>query len=208
MQYLKAIIFDLGGVILNIDYNKTSKAFKDAGVSNIDEMYSQKNADALFQNLEEGKISEEHFFNSIREVSGTNLTNKQITQCWNSMLLDFRADTLASIKKLRPRYKVFLLSNTNSIHLRQFYKIHSSLPDDQEFEDYFDAVYYSHLIGFRKPDAAAYQFVLEKNQLNANECLFIDDSYQNIEGAQRAGFQTVFLTSEMRVEQLDLSNYK
>lgn len=203
MENVKAIIFDLGGVILNIDYNKTSNAFKEAGVLQIDEMYSPKTADALFQNLEEGKVTEEAFFNSIRKESGTSLSDEQITACWNSMLLDFRTSTLSFIKTLRPRYKVFLLSNTNSIHLRHFYKIHEGL-QDQPFEAYFDAVYYSHLIGLRKPGTAAYQFVLEKNNLHAEECLFIDDLYQNIEGAKQAGLQTVLLNSEMLVEGLDI----
>ena len=203
MQNSKAIIFDLGGVILNIDYNKTSEAFKKAGVKNIDDMYSQKTADKLFQNLEEGKISEAEFYNSIRAVSGMALKDEEITKAWDAMLLDFRKETLDYIKTLRPKYKVYLLSNTNSIHLRQFYKIYEQLNREHSFEDLFDAVYFSHLIGLRKPDAAAYQYVLENNNLEAEECVFIDDSYQNIEGARTAGLQTFFLTSEMRVE-LDL----
>ena len=142
MQTLKAIIFDLGGVILNIDYSKTSLAFKEAGVLNIDEMYSQKSADALFQDLEVGKISEENFFHSIRKSSGTALSNEQITHAWDAMLLDFRTETLDFISTLRPEYKVYLLSNTNGIHLRQFYNIYKELGRQGHFEDLFDGVYF------------------------------------------------------------------
>ena len=202
MNNLKAVIFDLGGVILNIDYTKTSEAFKQAGVLDIDTMYSQKSADLLFQNLETGMISEKDFFDSLR-AHAPHLTDAEIINAWNAMLLDFRTETLDFIKTLRPKYKVYLLSNTNSIHLRQFYKIYEQLKRGHSFEDLFDAVYFSHLIGLRKPDAAAYQYVLENDNLDAEECVFIDDSYQNIEGARTAGLQTFFLTSEMRVE-LDL----
>jgi putative hydrolase of the HAD superfamily len=202
MQSRKAIIFDLGGVILNIDYNKTSEAFKKAGVQNIDDMYSQKTADMLFRNLEEGKITEAAFFNSLRAVSGIALSDQQITEAWNSMLLDFRKETLDFITTLRPRYKVYLLSNTNSIHLREFYNIYKRLERDELFEELFDAVYYSHLIGYRKPDAAAYQYVLEKNLLKAEECVFVDDSFQNIEGARLAGLEAIFLAAGERVERL------
>lgn len=204
MPHINAIIFDLGGVILNIDYNKTSQAFKNAGVTMIDEMYSQRAADLLFQNLEIGKISEEEFFNSIRNVSGTSLSNDQVVAAWDAMLLDFRTGTLNHIKTLRPKYKVYLLSNTNSIHLRQFYKIYEQQNPGGQFEDLFDAVYYSHKIGCRKPDVAAYQYVIEANDLKAEECLFIDDSIQNINGAKLAGLQTLFLNAEMRVEDLPM----
>lgn len=204
MQNINSIIFDLGGVILNIDYNKTSEAFKNLGVINIDEMYSQSSANQLFQNLEEGKISEIEFFDSIREESGIILTNEEIINAWNKMLLSICKETLGYIKTLRSKYKVYLLSNTNTIHLKQFYHIYDQTIGKEPFDSLFDATYYSHLIGIRKPKAAAYEYVIDKNDLKVNECVFIDDSIQNIEGAKLAGLNTIFFTSEMRVATLGL----
>ena len=204
MQNLKAIIFDLGGVILNIDYNKTLEAFCELGVVDFDEMYTQKSANPLFEKLEVGKVTNAQFFDEMRSAAGRHLSDLQITKAWNAMLLDFRLDTLTFIENLRPRYKVFLLSNTNSIHLDAFYKTYANQIGTKPFEELFDGAYYSHQIGFRKPDSAAYQFVIEKNKLKSEECLFIDDSYQNIEGANLAGLNTIYLTPAMKVERLDL----
>ena len=203
MQPLKAIIFDLGGVILNIDYNKTSAAFKAAGVKNIDEMYSQKVANQLFEDLETGKVTQTQFYDEIRNSGMVELTNQQIKKAWDAMLLDFREETLLFIASLKSKYKIFLLSNTNSIHLSRFYEIYDSMKRQSTFESLFDEIYYSHLIGARKPDLAAYQYVIDRNNLNAGECLFIDDSIQNIEGARLAGLNAIQLTSEMKVEELD-----
>lgn len=204
MQQFTSIIFDLGGVILNIDFSKTSSAFKKAGVADIDQMYSQESANELFRNLEVGKITEDQFCEAIRNVSGTKLANKSIVDAWNALLLDFRVETINYIKLLRTKYKLFLLSNTNSIHYREFYKIYEKTMETESFDALFQKTYYSHLIGYRKPDVSAFQYVLEDNSLSAEECLFIDDTIHNIEGAKRAGLNTIFLNPEMRVEELGL----
>ena len=95
MQKTEAIIFDLGGVILDIDYNLTRTAFEKLGVRNFDEMYSQSSADMLFRNLETGKISEENFYNEMNKCTGLQLSPAEIKQAWNAMLLNFREESLA-----------------------------------------------------------------------------------------------------------------
>ncbi len=204
MQNIKAIIFDLGGVLLNIDFKKVSDAFKVIGVNTFDEMYSQSKVDMLFENLEIGKVSEEEFCNAINNHSGKSILSNDITTAWNSILLDFRMESLAHLKTLKNKYKLFLLSNTNSIHLEAFNKIFDKSIGQATFNSFFDKTYYSHEIGLRKPDAAAYLYVLNENDLLPQETLFIDDTLKNIKGAEAVGLQTIFLSDGKKIEDLGL----
>lgn len=204
MQNIKAIIFDFGGVILNIDYNKTYKAFTNLGVKNFDEMYSQKNANPLFHDLEEGKINEEEFYNAFRTSSQLKLTDLQIKTAWNAILLRYREEALQTLANIKNKYRLYLLSNTNSIHHKEFNKIFEDQIGLGSINDYFDKAYYSHEIKLRKPGKDAYQYVLKENNLLPSETLFIDDSIQNIEAAKSLGLQTIFLKEGMKIEDLDL----
>ena len=204
MQNIKAIIFDFGGVILNIDYNKTYKAFTNLGVKNFDEMYSQKNANPLFHDLEEGKINAEEFYNAFRTSSQLKLTDQQIKKAWNAILLKYREETLQTLATIKNKYRLYLLSNTNSIHHKEFNKIVEDQIGSGSLNDYFDKAYYSHEIKLRKPGKDAYQYVLKENNLFPSETLFIDDSIQNIEAAKSLGLQTIYLKEGMKIEDLGL----
>ena len=204
MQNIKAIIFDLGGVILNIDYNKTSKAFTNLGVKNFDEMYSQKNANPLFHDLEEGKINAEEFYNAFKRSTQLPLTDQQIKTAWNAMLMHYRKEALQTLSAIRHKYKLYLLSNTNIIHYKEFNKIFEDQIGSGSINDYFDKAYYSHEIKHRKPDKEAYEYVLKENNLSPSETLFIDDSIQNIDAAKALGLQTIFLKEGMMLEDLGL----
>src|SRR5689334_14126837 len=125
MQTAEAIIFDLGGVILDIDYNLTRAAFEKLGVWNFDEMYSQAGADMLFRKLETGKISEEDFFIEFNKCTGLQLSPAEIRRAWNAILLDFREESLLFLDSLKSKYALFLLSNTNHIHITEFNKIYN-----------------------------------------------------------------------------------
>ncbi|HEY8688969.1 MAG TPA: HAD family phosphatase [Chitinophagaceae bacterium] len=204
MQNIKAIIFDFGGVILNIDYNKTDKAFKDLGIKNFDEMYSQKNANPLFHDLEEGKINEEEFYDAFRKSSHVELTDEQIKTAWNAMLLKYREEALHTLKVIKQKYKLYLLSNTNIIHHTAFNKIYQDQIYHGLLNDYFDKAYYSHEISHRKPGKEVYEYVLKENNLSPSETLFIDDSIQNINAAKALGLQTIFLEEGMMLQDLGL----
>lgn len=204
MQKIKAIIFDLGGVLLNLDFDKLSTAFKALGVTNFDELFSQSKADILFENLETGKITHEEFCNAFTKYTSKPITSEDVTQAWNSILQDFRPGSLAHLAELRKKYKLFLLSNTNSIHYRAFNKIFDTAVGKNSFNALFDKAYYSHQMGLRKPNAAAYRYILEENNLKPEETVFIDDTLSNIEGAKAVGLQTIFLDKGMKIEDLDL----
>ncbi len=204
MQNIRAIIFDFGGVILNIDYNKTAKAFKRLGVHNFEEMYSQKNADHLFSQLEKGKINDDEFYAAFIKSTNLTFTNHQIETAWNAMLLDFREEALKTIERIRPKYKLFLLSNTNSIHHKAFSNVYQSFSSGKNFDEYFDKAYYSHQTGMRKPDKNIYELVIKENALVPSQTLFIDDSDQNIETAKELGLQTILLQPGIQIQDLEL----
>jgi len=204
MQNIKAIIFDLGGVLLDIDFKKVCTSFKTLGANNFEEIYSQHECDPIFENLETGKISEEDFCLALKKYTKESVTNKEIADAWNSILLDFRLSSLNSLKKLKNKYSLFLLSNTNTIHQQAFNKIFENTVGEGSFNSFFDKAYYSHEIGLRKPNADAYQYILQENNLQPYETLFIDDTPGNIEGAKAVGMPTILLTKEMKIEDLDL----
>ena len=204
MQNIKVIIFDFGGVIFNIDFNKTHSAFADLGVKDFNEMYSQKNADHLFRHLEEGKLSEEEFYDAFRRSIKLELPNEQIKNAWNALLVSYRKEALHTLTALKHKYKLYLLSNTNIIHLQAFNKIYEEQVGVGSLNAYFNKAYYSHEIGYRKPDKEAYEYVLKENNLVPGEALFIDDSIQNIKPAEDLGIQTVFLKDGMGIEKLAL----
>lgn len=203
MQTIRSVIFDLGGVLLDIDFKLTEKAFEEIGVTNFHQFFNQFHSNDLFKKLETG-MEDELFYQDFRTATGLQLSNEQIRDAWNALLLDFRAESIAILPQLRNKYQLYLLSNTNEIHLQEFQRRYNILSPQRSFDELFDAAYYSHRIGHRKPNASAFEFVLEKHGLIAAETLFIDDSSNNIEAAQALGLQTVHLLPGMKVEELGL----
>lgn len=204
MAKIKNLLFDLGGVLLNIDYYKTADAFKKLGVQQFDELYSQAGANDLFEALETGKISEADFYITLQQYCHPSTTKLQIEMAWNAMLLNFRTESLDCLNGLKEKYNVFLLSNTNSIHLTAFNKIFQEETGKTGLDDYFIKSYYSHQIQKRKPYASTYQFVLNDGGMKAEETLFIDDSINNIEGAKEAGLQVYHLLAGHKIEDIKL----
>lgn len=203
MQQTKAIIFDLGGVLLDIDFKLSEKAFAELGVTNFSDFFNQFHSNDLFRRLETG-MDDDLFYDDLRAATGLSLSNEQIRDAWNALLLDFRPESVAVLPQLRNKYELYLLSNTNEIHLQEFQRRYEVWRPGQVFDDLFDAAYYSHRIGHRKPNASAFEYVLQKHGLNATETIFIDDSINNIEAAQQLGLQTVHLKAGMKVEELGL----
>jgi glucose-1-phosphatase len=206
MNQIKNIIFDLGGVILNIDYQLTVNAFKKIGIENFDQLYSQKEQSLLFNKLETGHISKEDFFSEIEKIAPRPITHQQIISAWNAMLLDLPEERINLLKSLRYKYRIFLLSNTNRIHVESFSTYIDHIYGDSLFKNLFHSVYYSCEIGMRKPDREIFEFVLRKNSLVSNETLFIDDSIQHIEGARKLGIQTQLLEKGKTISEL-LENF-
>ncbi len=198
---IKHIIFDLGGVLINLNYQATEQAFANIGLPNFNEIYTQLKQDTLFDDLETGKIDQEQFLKAMRAAAGVPLTNEQVLTAWNAMLLDFPLRRLQILQQLRLHYDLFLLSNTNEIHEEAFNKILYQAHGIPNIGVFFDKVYLSHRVGMRKPNADIFLRVLEDNGLRPEQTLFIDDTPQHIAGAQALGIQTIYLEKGMTIEE-------
>lgn len=188
---IKNIIFDLGGVILNIDYHKSVNSFKSLGCDDFDEIYSQQKQSGLFDLLETGKISNQTFINEMLLFLPSGIKPKQVIRAWNAMLLNLPEERIIRLKKLKEQYRIFLLSNTNQIHEEAFTKKIQNENSIESLEELFEQVYFSHKIKLRKPNKDVFEFVLNQNDLKAEETLFIDDSPQHLEGAKKLGIKTI-----------------
>ena len=188
---IKNIVFDLGGVILNIDYHKTAQAFNSLGCENFDEIYSQKQQKGLFDEFETGQIPSQEFINEILRVLPLGIEPKEVVDAWNAMLLNLPQERIDRLESLSQTHRIFLLSNTNQIHEEAFTKIIQNENGIKSFNHLFEKVYFSHYIGMRKPNREVFDFVLRENGLNPSETLFIDDSPQHLVGAEKAGIKTL-----------------
>lgn len=193
MKSVQNIIFDLGGVILNIDYFQTENAFKKLGIINFAELYTFNHASRLFEDYETGKLSSEEFVEALKKQAPCPLQDRQIIEAWNKMLLDFPLERLQLLQQLRGQYEIYLLSNTNALHLEAFNKILMESRGIPSLGTLFEKTYYSHLVGLRKPGKEIYELVLQENGLDPAKTLFIDDNRENIEGAKETGLKTIWL---------------
>lgn len=194
----------MGGVLLDIDYLKTEKAFVDAGIKNFSHLYSQSDASPLFEHLETGKIDPDAFCAELRKTAKVDLSNEQIINCWNAILGKFIPRAIELLPKLKEKYKLYLFSNTNAIHYNAFIKIFEEQFGRTDFDNYFHKAYYSHLIGLRKPHPESFYHIIKEEQLDPAETVFIDDTKVNIEGATKAGLQTIFLQKGKGIWELEL----
>jgi putative hydrolase of the HAD superfamily len=205
---VKNIIFDLGGVLINLNYQLTRAAFENLGIANFNDLYTQHKANPLFENLEVGAIEPEAFYEALREATGLTLSNDQLETAWNAMLLDFPVERLQWLDQIKNKYNIYLFSNTNAIHYNAFTAIYAQTAPliglHPDFNHFFIEAHYSHTLGQRKPELAAFEAVLAKSGLDAAQTLFIDDTISNIEGAQKAGLQTIFLSGGLTVQDLGL----
>lgn len=189
------IILDLGGVIINLDTQKPFNAFKELFADNYSEIEATFKEVNLFNEFEVGKVSAEEFILFFLNRH-PNLTSKQVVTIWNSMLLDIPKERIVLIRKLALKYNVFLLSNTNEIHLTQINNYLFDTYGITSINSLFKKAYFSHEVGFRKPDAEIFKLVLNENKLNPSETLFIDDSIEHIQSAQQLDIQTKHLVDE------------
>ena len=204
MEKIKNIIFDLGGIFIDINFKATENAFASLGVTNFSDYYTQHTASSLFEDLETGKVSPEEFYERFRKELGVSITDEQIRDAWNAMLGRFPVERLTWLEEIGFRYKIYLYSNTNIIHYYAFQKIYQDCTGKENFDEYFIKAHYSHDLGLRKPYPESFTKLLSIENLDAAETLFIDDTPKNIEGAKQAGLQTILLLPPKTVLDLDL----
>lgn len=209
MEKIRNIVFDLGGVLFNIDYHATIEAFKKLGMNDFDSFFTQALQSQLFDRLERGEVLPEGFRHELRQLSGLLLHDDQIDQAWNAMLLDFPLHHLRLLEGAKTHYRLFLLSNTNEIHYPVFQDYMMKAIGSTGLDHFFEKTYLSHKIGMRKPELRIFEHVLNENGLAPAETLFIDDTFGHVEGARRAGIRSVWLDlSSIKVTDLFNTHYQ
>ena len=183
------IIFDFGGVILDIDPDLSRRRFAEMlGIENARKL----EAEQLPQLYEKGLISRAEFVSHINQIAGTQLSADEILSAWNAMLLNYKPARIEWIKRLHTTHRLLLLSNTNDSHFEYF---HNKLIAEYgvTFYQLFDHVYLSHEMGMLKPSHEIYETVIAEQQLNLQRTLFIEDTARNVAGAQEVGLQTLLI---------------
>jgi len=200
---IKNIIFDWGGVITEIDFDATINAFKKYGINDFEKHYCKAYQSELFQAHEIGKITPDKFREELRKLIPVSVTDKEIDEAWFAMLLDTPPNNLEIIKSVKNEFNIYLLSNTNAIHVDMYDKIFEEKYNFKEkFRSLFIKAYYSHEIGMRKPDEDVFEYILSDSDLDPNETLFIDDSIQNISAAKNVGIKTYHIEGDNSIEKL------
>ena len=201
LKGIKNIIFDLGGVLLNIDPQKTIDAFCQLGMPQLVGDKGHSYDHPIFYQMEQGRISSDEFREGVLGLLPNRTSFQEIDRAWTAMLLDFPAIRVEMIKNLQKDFKIYLFSNTNAIHVEKF---HSNFRNQHGFEvsTLFKKDFYSNEIGHRKPSFESYQEIIRLSGINPEETLFIDDSFQNIEGAIASGLKGLWLEPGQKIEKL------
>jgi len=199
-EHIDTLIFDLGGVLINLDQDRTLGALKRMMGTGFKELEAKAHAENIFEHFETGLLSAEQFRDFFRNHSADDISNERFDFIWNAMLLDIPKARIQLLERLSSRYRLFLLSNTNSIHIAH---IHTDLQREHNstnFEKWFEKVYYSFEIGMRKPSEDIYQHVIKENSLTPKNCVFIDDNRANLQGAEKCGLSTLLIAENQSVE--------
>lgn len=191
---IRNIIFDLGGVVINIDWQLSIDAFQQLAnpayrAQNTEMIQNETYKAPFFIDYEIGKIDDVTFCQKLREKFHLEGSNEQIADAWNGLLLDVPQDRIELLHSLRKTHRTFILSNTNAIHIMGASKILHDAHGIAQYDDLVEKAYYSHLMNKRKPWPGIYQQIIDENQLKAEETLFIDDSVDNVQAANQVGLQ-------------------
>lgn len=199
---IRNIIFDLGGVLLDVDVQQTLDAFNDLGLNDKIIMEIYHRPVNFFYEFEKGLITANEFRDSLRKLTNRNISDEKIDVAWNAMILGFPEEKIKLLIHTKEKYKIILLSNTNELHLPYYSNRLTEQFPGTNLEDLFETTYYSHLVKERKPDPEIYKYVLEDSRINPEETLFIDDMLPNIEMAQTFGIVTYHFNKSDSLDQV------
>jgi len=196
MHNIKTIIFDLGGVLVDLDVDACICRFHELGFLNAHEYLNAYLQKGIFLEMEEGKITDDEFYDKFRALSiNKDITNEQIAEAWCSIVIGLSDYKLDLLLELRKKYRVFLLSNTNRI-VESYYARHFFTKQGLTIDDYFDRRYVSYEIGLVKPYHDIYKYLIADSGIDPQEALFLDDGEKNITAAKELGFQTYLVAPQ------------
>ena len=199
---IKNIIFDFGGVLYRIRYQNIPEAFEKCGIPRFEEIYSKQHQNDVVDQYEEGLISTEKFRSYIRALASCPISDQQIDNCWNAILLGFPKEHEELLQKASRHYNLYLFSNTNQLNYDRFRADMREQFGYDIFDRYFQKCYFSQLLHIRKPKAEGFRLILQENGLAPEETLFIDDSPQHLVGARACGLNVLHLQDGMDVTEL------
>ena len=202
MQHFKNLIFDIGDVIVDIDYPTTIAEFQKLSSVDFSQIVSYNKQNHIFDLFETGKITAQQFREELKQFLKPGTTDEEITRAWNSILIHYPAQKIDLLKELKTHYKTFALSNINEIHVQSIDVAAKEKFGADNFGSFFHHAYYSNEVGFRKPDIEIYEFVLQKENLYPSETFFVDDKAENVEAAKGLGIHAYQLTDRNKLNEL------
>jgi len=199
---IENIIFDFGGVILDIDPMLTVKALEKLGFHDIERLKTREFYEKVIYKFEKGIDTPAVFHDKLRTFLQMDLSDEQLDDAWNALLYDIPEDRIHLIEEVKKRYPVYLLSNSNEIHYDLYVRDLQLRFGYREFDELFDKAYFSFDLHLAKPNEEIYEFVINRHQLNPSKTLFIDDRPENIEGARKTGLKTLHLKPPARIRDI------
>jgi putative hydrolase of the HAD superfamily len=203
LSQIRNILFDWGGVLTPLDMDGLKNAFQLLSNSSIENSIKVLFQQNFFHTLESGEIDEKQFVAEIRKYLKESVSDIEIEQAWDSILGPTKPEVIHLLKQLKNRYNIFLLSNTNSIHVRYYTKYLKDTYGINGWKDIFQQTYYSYKLGCLKPSHEIFNKVIHHSGIKAAETLFIDDSKEHINTAKELNFHTFHITN---VSILDIFN--
>jgi len=197
---IKNIIFDLGDVFIDLDHSSPKEELLKLGIDKFsDDMV------AMNYQYDKGLMTTSKFIAFYANIF-LDKTSDELIESWNSILNDFPKHRLTFLENLPNKYRLFLLSNTNELHI-EYFKSQVGYDFYSRFANCFEKIYYSHKINCSKPDKNAFQLVLNENNLDASKTLFVDDNLQNTESASQLGME-IWHIDPKKEEVIDLFTVK
>ncbi|MBS4059227.1 MAG: HAD family phosphatase [Bacteroidetes bacterium] len=199
---IRNIIFDFGGVILDIDPQQTINTLKNQGVKNVEVFSTPEFQEQVMNKFERGILTPELFREKVRFFLDSKMSDQHIDDAWNALLLDIPKERIAVLEQVKQNYYTFLLSNSNEIHYDVYVRDLQLRFGYREFDQLFHKAYFSFDLHLSKPNPEIFEFVMNQHKMIAEETLFIDDTLEHIEAAQKLGMRCYQLLKPERVRDL------
>ncbi len=183
LKSIRALVFDLGNVLIEIDFMRCVHYWSDCAKVPPERIVARFRIDRHYEAFERGRMTAPAYFENLRRQLDLELSDHQLTIGWNRIIGEEKPDVMASIQALKPHFPLYVMTNTNPVHAREWAARH------RELLQHFDHLFVSSAMGCRKPEAEAYQQVVAASGLSADRILFLDDSPENVTGATAAGLK-------------------
>ena len=198
---IKNIIFDLGGVIIDIDTQAIVNQMNKMGFTNVEKLYDPDFLE-IVERFEKGIVKASTFRNEVKNFLEIGMTDAVFDEIWNSMLFDIPQRRIDLVKQLKQNYHVFLLSNSNEIHYDMYVRDLQLRYGYREFDSLFDKAFFSFALHLTKPGLDIFRYALDSENLNPDETLFIDDLEENRAAARKLGIHTIDVATGSRIVDL------